>query len=125
VKFHGKQVALENDICLCKCDPPPRLIASQRTASMSFNTGELTAMGFKADGRPIPKDTGAFDEQVRAAGRGVSNGYPYFIRAADGRTMQGRLDASGTLPRVFTDGVEDYHVYWGDDALAQQLDSTV
>lgn len=43
---------------------------------------------------------------------------PYFIRAADGRTMQGRLDSSGTLPRVFTDSMDDYHVYWGDDALA-------
>jgi uncharacterized Zn-binding protein involved in type VI secretion len=27
--FMGKQVALENDICKCKCDPPPRLVASQ------------------------------------------------------------------------------------------------
>jgi hypothetical protein len=99
-KFHGKQVALENDTCIRKCGPPPRLIASQRTASMSFNTGELTAMDFKADGRPMARDTGAFDEQVRAVGHGVSNGYPSFIRAADGRTIQGRLDASGTLPRV-------------------------
>ena len=25
----GKQVALENDLCQCKCDPLPKLIASQ------------------------------------------------------------------------------------------------
>lgn len=25
----GKQVALENDICNCKCKPPPKLVASQ------------------------------------------------------------------------------------------------
>jgi hypothetical protein len=26
----GKQPALENDLCRCACNPPPRLIASQR-----------------------------------------------------------------------------------------------
>ncbi|AXF23239.1 PAAR domain-containing protein [Burkholderia pyrrocinia] len=26
----GKQHALENDLCRCKCNPPPRLRASQR-----------------------------------------------------------------------------------------------
>ncbi|WP_175792273.1 PAAR domain-containing protein [Burkholderia ambifaria] len=25
----GKQVALENDLCQCKCEPLPRLVASQ------------------------------------------------------------------------------------------------
>ncbi|MFM0258052.1 PAAR domain-containing protein [Paraburkholderia sediminicola] len=33
--FMGKQLALENDICKCKCEPPPRLVASQHQASIS------------------------------------------------------------------------------------------
>ncbi|KAF3997382.1 PAAR domain-containing protein [Glaciimonas immobilis] len=28
---HGKEAALDGDLCICKCDPPPRLIASQST----------------------------------------------------------------------------------------------
>lgn len=31
----GKQVALENDLCQCKCDPLPKLIASQALGSLS------------------------------------------------------------------------------------------
>ncbi|PMS17509.1 PAAR domain-containing protein [Trinickia dabaoshanensis] len=31
----GKQVALENDLCQCKCDPLPKLIASQAMGSIT------------------------------------------------------------------------------------------
>lgn len=31
----GKTVALENDLCQCKCDPLPKLIASQALGSIS------------------------------------------------------------------------------------------
>lgn len=33
---NGKQIALEGDLCLCKCSTPPRLIASQSMGRMSF-----------------------------------------------------------------------------------------
>lgn len=42
-RLHGKQALLDNDICLCGCRPPPRLIASQDGASMSFSADELAA----------------------------------------------------------------------------------
>ena len=32
----GRQAALEGDLCLCKCDPPPELIANQRFKSQDF-----------------------------------------------------------------------------------------
>lgn len=31
-RCNGKQVALHDDLCLCKCDPPPRLVANQALA---------------------------------------------------------------------------------------------
>jgi uncharacterized Zn-binding protein involved in type VI secretion len=31
----SKQVALENDLCQCKCDPLPKLVASQSLGSIS------------------------------------------------------------------------------------------
>jgi uncharacterized Zn-binding protein involved in type VI secretion len=31
----SKQVALENDLCQCKCDPLPKLIASQALGSIT------------------------------------------------------------------------------------------
>lgn len=30
----GKQVALENDLCQCKCEPLPKLLASQATGTL-------------------------------------------------------------------------------------------
>ena len=27
--YNGKQVALYDDLCICKCNPPPRLVATQ------------------------------------------------------------------------------------------------
>jgi uncharacterized Zn-binding protein involved in type VI secretion len=32
----GKQVALENDLCQCKCDPLPKLVASQTEGTVSI-----------------------------------------------------------------------------------------
>lgn len=38
----GKQVALQDDLCVCKCAPPPRLIASQTLMSQRLD-GEAHA----------------------------------------------------------------------------------
>jgi uncharacterized Zn-binding protein involved in type VI secretion len=34
---NGKQVALHDDLCICKCNPPPRLIASQTLVFQSID----------------------------------------------------------------------------------------
>lgn len=40
----GRQVNLDGDLCLCKCFPPPRLIASDRNRRMIFDTDEITSI---------------------------------------------------------------------------------
>ena len=35
VSVMGKQVALENDLCQCKCEPLPKLVASQTMGSLT------------------------------------------------------------------------------------------
>lgn len=35
INVMGKQVALENDLCQCKCQPLPKLVASQTMGSLS------------------------------------------------------------------------------------------
>jgi uncharacterized Zn-binding protein involved in type VI secretion len=30
----GRHAALSDDLCICKCDPPPKLVASQRSMSV-------------------------------------------------------------------------------------------
>jgi len=51
--FDGKEVGVENDLCICKCVPPPRLIASQDGMLMAFEPHELASMGYHPDGAPI------------------------------------------------------------------------
>lgn len=38
--WHGKQAALEGDLCICQCEPPPKLIANQKLKSNSTDEGE-------------------------------------------------------------------------------------
>ncbi|PLZ03863.1 PAAR domain-containing protein [Burkholderia sp. WAC0059] len=117
----GKQIALENDICICKCNPPPRLIASQNNASMSFESRKLAAMGLRPDGSPLPKDEtaihGAFDEQVtlvdRKTGQPLAD-FPYQFRGDDGTLAKGRTGIDGRTIRIGT-----------SDATNLDLDHTV
>lgn len=116
----GKQQALEGDICLCNCDPAPVLLASQNSAWHVFESHELkmvTGVGHSS----TSEYRSAFDEQIHAVSGGVSlEGYPYYIETPSGKTYSGRLGAEGLLPRIATDEVECYTVYWGDEALAIQ-----
>jgi uncharacterized Zn-binding protein involved in type VI secretion len=37
--FYGKQVALHDDLCICKCSPPPRLVATQTVVCQTVSAG--------------------------------------------------------------------------------------
>jgi hypothetical protein len=43
-------MALDGDICICKCEPPPRLIASRYDMYESFEAHELEREGLAPDG---------------------------------------------------------------------------
>ena len=50
----GKEQALEGDICVCKCQPFPVMVASQFTSYEEFDEYHLGQMGFNADGTRTP-----------------------------------------------------------------------
>ena len=39
-RYNGKQVALENDLCICNCPRPPRLVANQTTKAQFVGDGD-------------------------------------------------------------------------------------
>lgn len=43
VGAHGRQHALSGDLCLCKCNPPPRLVALQGSAWTEGEAGDVVA----------------------------------------------------------------------------------
>lgn len=108
MSLFGKQIALENDICNCKCSPPPRLIASQNTGSMSFDGEELKKMGFGSAatfGRAMSATD--FDEQLRFTS---PEGIPlarvrYQITLEDGSIQSGITDESGRTERIYTERI--------------------
>ncbi|MFC5475130.1 PAAR domain-containing protein [Paraherbaspirillum soli] len=93
-------------------------ILSRQQTPMSF--AELAALlGVVPFGMERVSAADCFDEQVHLLRSGGSAGLPFFIETADGRQFSGQLDAEGKLPRVATEGLENYDIYWGDDALAK------
>jgi uncharacterized Zn-binding protein involved in type VI secretion len=99
----GKEVALENDWGLCKCRPPPRMIASQETMSQSFTSDELAALGFTPSGIPFLRH---HDEAITLRDshtrRPLAN---VQYRFSDGSQIlaTGITDANGRTERVVTD----------------------
>jgi uncharacterized Zn-binding protein involved in type VI secretion len=103
---HGREMALEGDLCICLCNPPPRLVGSQ---THSVTEG-------RADS-PY-RQPYLYDEQPRLIAPPIE-GVPYYVETMDGRTFSGRVLDDGLLPRIDTHGEGEYSVYWGDEALAR------
>lgn len=118
--MHGKQQALDGDICVCKCQPSPVMIASQHDSFHSFESHELGNMGYTETGASMTQQyRGSYDERVRvidAHGRPIPS-IPYHIRAAGGAVYKGLTDLSGYCPRVYTDNVSRLDIAIGMQAL--------
>ena len=116
----GRLQAVGGDVVLCMCSAPPRIIAvhGRRFTIQDHDGARTTSKAQKAIADNVPPT--AYDEQVKAIGRGASEGYPYYIETLDGRIESGRLDSSGMLPNIYTNNVETYTVQWGDEALAHE-----
>lgn len=127
LKFRG-EVALDDDVVLCGCSTPPRIVAL--LAGEAWCSDGLKGLGEVVSSRTTTGGVasirkGAFHQQVAAtvaSGAIVRpEGYPYYIETADGRVHSGVLDASGELPRIHTgDASGEFTVYWGDEAIAKQ-----
>lgn len=112
----GRRQAVGGDEVVCRCERPPHIVATYGRRWRIPNVGchESAGSGVAPSGAPS-----IYDEQVRCAGHGATNGYPYFIETEDGRTFPGRLENGVRLPRIQTDVASDYSVLWGDEALAR------
>ncbi|RQR49579.1 PAAR domain-containing protein [Burkholderia sp. Bp9126] len=116
------EAALDQDIVICGCPNPPKIVAAlggdMWCDDMVEGHGKVVSSLTAAGGVASVKK-GAYDEQVKATEH-QAEGLPYYIETADGRVHFGRLDANGTLPRVYTgDDPGAYTVHWGDDAIAK------
>jgi len=97
----GREAALNNDICLCKCNPLPRLLSGQGVMSMDTAGAPGSSNAAGNDHPNLPKD-----EQFLL--RDPQSGTPldnvlYEIRTGAGDLIRGTTDANGRTQRVKTD----------------------
>ena len=96
----GKEEALSDDVCICNCNPRPRMLPSQDDSFHSFNAEELASMGFNPFGGPL-----IFDECILLhetnTGKPMSN-VPYRFMSGSQVIVQGTTDASGRTQRIKT-----------------------
>ncbi|MFM0554584.1 PAAR domain-containing protein [Paraburkholderia sediminicola] len=121
----GRNVVVDGDSVSCPCGKNRVIVANNSGYFLNSDQGAAAASNASSATQSVIA-TGAsvvtYDEQVRATALGVVlKGYPYFIETADGRAHAGRIDASGQLPRTYTDSTDDYTVHWGDEALEKRL----
>lgn len=112
----GRESALSGDLCMCKCEPSPFLLASQDFCYIEVDDAYQPFH----DGRLHATTDAEYDEQVCTSGKGASTGYPFLIEAPCQDAHFGRLDSEGRLPRVRSECADEYIVYWGDEALERQ-----
>jgi uncharacterized Zn-binding protein involved in type VI secretion len=103
VSFRGKQAALDNDLGMCKCNPTPRLIASQSTMSQSLDENALATQGYTPTGVPFLRH---HDEQItlrdRSTRRALAN-VQYRLKDSSGVIASGKTDGNGRTERIATE----------------------
>lgn len=117
----GRQVNLDGDLCLCKCFPPPKLLASDLSMAMNFDKGEVSQM---ADSEGWLKQKGLLDKTE-------FHDQQFVLRDANGDPMAGmacsiKFKSTGDVIHVITDsngmtgrirraddGPDEIEVLWG------------
>lgn len=94
----GKEPALEGDICVCKCDPPPVMIASQSDMYESFDGNALASMGYGPTGNYLT-DEPASEHWIRFALKdaGSCEGLRCRAHFADGSVEDGVFDSDNKV----------------------------
>ena len=109
----GREAALSDDICLCKCNPYPRLVPSQTFMSMHMDSSPGTGSGAGSNPFNLPHDE-QFLLRDKATGEPLKNAR-YQVRTASGNVFEGVTDGSGRTQRVSTDTAEQlvFHLLHG------------
>ncbi|MEX3982806.1 PAAR domain-containing protein [Paraburkholderia sp. EG287A] len=93
----GKERALEGDLCACKCDPQPKMIASQSSMFETFDSHALASMGFAPNGLPIGASTSPHWIKFALSENGNCEGIQCAAHFADGTIEHGTFDANNAV----------------------------
>jgi len=116
----GVEVALDGDLCICGCNPPPRLISSNKDfASHGFSADELgdsaAAPWLAYAGYDPAKFALPLNEQFQmqdATGKPLAGMY-FSVKQPRGAVVHGTTDSRGRTERYQTEGVAHIELYLG------------
>lgn len=112
--FMGRRPALENDICVCKCETPPRLLASQGDMYEEYSAADLAGMGFAPNGLPLQKVNSNSTHAQRIFVCDSTTGQPLvhqdFVVNVEGDWRTGRTDSDG-FATIMTDGARMFRLH--------------
>ncbi|MFC4930329.1 PAAR domain-containing protein [Massilia sp. GCM10023247] len=101
--FDGRELALADDLCICKCSPPPRLIAAQDFMVQSIDSDSYeddaavaaaAAAASNAAGKDVPAEQKMPLVLLDPDTQEPLRNRPYRLELAD-RVIEGRLDYRG------------------------------
>lgn len=115
-RWNGIQVALEDDLCVCQCYPPPRLVPNQnvRFQNVSGNAASTDIArrgGQTSEARAVEDSTasqGSYDQHFEIkneAGQPIAD-CPYVIELSSGRRIEGRTNHEGKTAKVVASRIE-------------------
>ncbi|WP_174903464.1 PAAR domain-containing protein [Burkholderia pseudomultivorans] len=115
--LNGKQIALSDDLCICKCSPAPRLLASQSTGFMSLSGSTITKIepgverGSSSASTEPPRLNDRFKLYDHATGNPLVN-KEYAILRSNGTVEHGVTDRDGCTHLLSsTTESETVHIY--------------
>jgi uncharacterized Zn-binding protein involved in type VI secretion len=112
--MNGRQQALDGDICICKCDPPPVLFASQNSARHAFESYEQAGARYAGVNRNAGAYKGRFDECVMLydaqTGSPLAN-ISYRYLSGNRILASGVTDSQGRTLRIVTDDAQSVELY--------------
>ena len=92
-----KQPALHDDLAICKCEPTPRVIASQHTMFETYEAADLAKMGFAPNGDALPRAAPIIPAAPPSAD---SDDYPDPTPAPDGKPSVDCSYLDGSRSRI-------------------------
>jgi uncharacterized Zn-binding protein involved in type VI secretion len=104
--FNGKEFALSDDLCICGCNPPPKLVADQNFRYQAFADTPTDAMDEGAASRAGANTAADSPGAARNAllvplrfvdsvsGKPYAN-RPYRLELMDGKVIRGTTDSNG------------------------------
>ncbi len=96
--WNGKQVALENDLCICGCPIPPKLMPNQSLKYQVIGDSESSSSTQSRAGDTAAEMSTSFDDKYILIDESTSKPLPnteYALRRSTGKIEFGITDASG------------------------------